>query len=74
MRDARQAGMIPATLYGHGNDPVSLTINSDELETLVKKSDAGVNTLMGGQGADTFYVDEDDIVLDLRVEDILIFL
>lgn len=39
-RQARQAGLIPVTLYGHGFDTLSLTINRREFEALLKKEGA----------------------------------
>jgi large subunit ribosomal protein L25 len=51
-RRLRDAGKIPAVLYGHGNAPVSLTLISADLESLVKRSDAGVNTLIDLAGTD----------------------
>jgi large subunit ribosomal protein L25 len=35
-RKIRQAGDIPAVIYGHGRDPQSLTMNARETERLVK--------------------------------------
>jgi len=49
-RKLRAAGRMPAVLYGHGRDSVSLSLNTHDLESLLKKSDAGINTLMDLQG------------------------
>ena len=50
-RRLRAEGRVPAVLYGHGKSTVSLTLNPRELEAVLKKSDAGVNTLIDLQGA-----------------------
>ncbi len=52
-RRLRQAGKVPAVLYGHDNDAVSLTIDPVELETLVKESQAGLNTLIDLEGTES---------------------
>ena len=49
-RKLRAAGRMPAVLYGHGRDSVSLSLNSHDLESLLKKSDAGINTLIDLKG------------------------
>lgn len=41
----RSAGKIPAVLYGHGIDPVSLAIDARELRTALT-TEAGVNALL----------------------------
>ena len=38
-RKLRKAGKIPATLYGHKEDAVSLTINTQDIETAIKHGD-----------------------------------
>ena len=40
-RKLRQAGRIPAVIYGHGRDPESLSINSREVERLLTQFAAG---------------------------------
>lgn len=50
-RRTRAAGRVPAVLYGHGKEPVSLTFDSKELDTLLKSSHAGLNTLIDLAGA-----------------------
>jgi large subunit ribosomal protein L25 len=49
-RRLRAVGRIPAVLYGHGNTPVCLSLESRELERLLQKSHAGMNTLIDLQG------------------------
>jgi large subunit ribosomal protein L25 len=49
-RKLRAEGQIPAVLYGHGNDPVSLSLNSRALERLIQNSNAGLNTLIALEG------------------------
>lgn len=44
-RRLRAAGRIPAVVYGHGNEPVALSIDPMELEKEIKASHAGMNTL-----------------------------
>lgn len=50
-RKLRAEGRVPAVLYGHGKSTVSLTFNPSDLEMVLKKSDAGVNTLIDLAGA-----------------------
>jgi large subunit ribosomal protein L25 len=40
-RKLRQAGQIPAIIYGHGRDPQSLAVNSREVEKLLSQFSAG---------------------------------
>jgi len=40
-RKLRQAGNVPAVIYGHGREPQSLTINSREVERLLATVSAG---------------------------------
>jgi large subunit ribosomal protein L25 len=40
-RKIRQAGDVPAVIYGHGRDPQSLTINTREMEKLLSQFSAG---------------------------------
>jgi large subunit ribosomal protein L25 len=49
-RKLRAEGQIPAVLYGHGNDPVSLALNSRALERLIQNSNAGLNTMIAPEG------------------------
>jgi large subunit ribosomal protein L25 len=49
-RKLRAAGRIPAVLYGHGNASVSLSIQAKDLDTLLKTSHAGLNTLIDLEG------------------------
>lgn len=52
-RRSRGAGRVPATLYGRGIDPVSLTVDARELATTLH-TDAGMNVLIDLKlGADT---------------------
>jgi len=44
-RQARMAGRVPATLYGHGIDPVSIDLDRRELITAFH-TDAGMNVLL----------------------------
>ena len=44
-RKLRAAGRIPAVVYGHGNDPVALSLDPVQLERKIKTSHAGMNTL-----------------------------
>lgn len=50
-RKLRSRGQIPATLYGHGNQPHCLSVGARTLERLLKASDAGMNTLIHLEGA-----------------------
>lgn len=52
-RKLRAAGRIPAVVYGHGNDPVTLSLDPTELEKEIRASHAGLNTLfdLKGEGA-----------------------
>ena len=50
-RRTRVAGRVPAVLYGHGKATVSLTFASKDLEDLLKRSHAGLNTLIDLEGA-----------------------
>ncbi|MFP8872081.1 MAG: 50S ribosomal protein L25 [Myxococcota bacterium] len=49
-RKLRAVGHIPAVLYGHGNASVSLSIQAKDLDTLLKTSHAGLNTLIDLEG------------------------
>jgi len=49
-RKLRAVGRIPAVLYGHGNASVSLSIQAKDLDTLLKTSHAGLNTLIDLEG------------------------
>ena len=49
-RKLRAAGRIPAVLYGHGRESVSLSLGAHDLEMIIKRSDAGVNTLIDLKG------------------------
>ena len=42
-RRMRAAGAIPAVLYGHGQDTISLSVPSDEIETVVRHGSHIVN-------------------------------
>ena len=44
-RQARMAGRVPATLYGHGIDPVSIDVDRRQLITAFH-TDAGMNVLL----------------------------
>lgn len=44
-RKLRRAGRIPAVVYGHGNAPVSLSVDPIQLERKIRGSHAGMNTL-----------------------------
>jgi large subunit ribosomal protein L25 len=52
-RKLRAAGRIPAVVYGHGNAPVSVSVDPGQLERKIKDSHAGMNTLFDlvGEGA-----------------------
>ncbi|MGZ5291586.1 MAG: 50S ribosomal protein L25/general stress protein Ctc [Actinomycetota bacterium] len=45
-RKLRAAGRVPAVLYGHGMDPISLSVDSRELVHLFRTG-AGTNVLVG---------------------------
>lgn len=45
-RKLRAAGRAPAVLYGHGVDPVSLVIDPEALDQMLRSSGAGLNTLI----------------------------
>jgi len=49
-RKLRRAGRVPAVVYGHGKASVSLTFDPKSLESILKTSDAGLNTLIGLEG------------------------
>jgi len=49
-RKLRAAGLMPAVLYGHGREAVSLSLEVSALEFILKKSDAGINTLIDLKG------------------------
>lgn len=49
-RKLRAVGVIPAVLYGHGKESISLTVNAKTLDTLLKTSQAGLNTLIDLEG------------------------
>ena len=52
-RKLRAAGRIPAVVYGHGNDPVALSLDPVQLERKIRASHAGMNTLfdLTGEGS-----------------------
>jgi large subunit ribosomal protein L25 len=50
-RKLRAAGRVPAVLYGRGSDSVTLSLDPSSLETLLRRSDAGLNTLIDLEGA-----------------------
>ncbi|MBW2390862.1 MAG: 50S ribosomal protein L25 [Deltaproteobacteria bacterium] len=50
-RRLRRDGRVPAVLYGHGKATVSLAIEANALEHLLKTSHAGLNTLIDLAGA-----------------------
>jgi large subunit ribosomal protein L25 len=50
-RRMRLEGQVPAVLYGHGKASVSLAIEANALEHLLKTSHAGLNTLIDLEGA-----------------------
>jgi large subunit ribosomal protein L25 len=45
-RDARAAGALPGVLYGGGQEPVSLSINRREFETVVHHSRGGEHAIL----------------------------
>ena len=45
-RKIRAAGRVPAVVYGHGKASVSLTLDPSVLESMLRKSHAGINTLI----------------------------
>jgi len=45
-RDLRRKGQIPAVLYGPETEPVLLSVNTRELERVLKKSAAGAEVLV----------------------------
>jgi large subunit ribosomal protein L25 len=49
-RRLRVAGRIPAVVYGHGKESVPLTLDATVLETMLRKSHAGLNTLIELKG------------------------
>ena len=44
-RKARAAGLIPGVLYGHGEEPIALSVSAREFELAVRKQ--GGNPIMG---------------------------
>jgi len=50
-RKLRRAGRVPAVIYGHGKQALSLSFDPDLLERLLKESEAGLNTLIGLEGS-----------------------
>lgn len=50
-RRLRRDGRVPAVLYGHGKATVSLAVEANALEHLLKTSHAGLNTLIDLAGA-----------------------
>lgn len=57
------------TLFGgRGDDVLHGDLGDDVL-----CGDLGADSLWGGEGADTFYVGTDDVVMDRRPEDVLIY-
>lgn len=60
-RRMREAGHIPAVLYGHGNEPTALAVDGAALERVLRISAAGMNTLIdlkGGVSGKTVLVKE----------------
>src|SRR5687767_8905204 len=49
-RRARRTGKVPAVLYGHKQEPVSLLIDPTELRKKVRASGAGRNTVFKVDG------------------------
>ena len=49
-RKIRAAGRVPAVIYGHGKASVSLTLDPAVLESMLRKSGAGINTLIELEG------------------------
>ena len=49
-RRLRAAGRVPAVVYGHGKESVSLTLDPGVLEAMLRKSHAGMNTLIELEG------------------------
>ena len=49
-RRLRAAGRVPAVVYGHGKESVSLTLDAGVLEAMLRKSHAGMNTLIELEG------------------------
>ena len=45
-RKIRAAGRVPAVVYGHGKASVSLTLDPVALEDMLRRSHAGMNTLI----------------------------
>ncbi len=69
-QDVLYGGQDQDTLYGNlGNDTLYGNLGDDALY-----GGAGVNHLIGGAGADIFYVDGDDVILDLAPEDTVIMI
>jgi large subunit ribosomal protein L25 len=55
-RKLRQAGEVPAVIYGHGREPQSLTINTREVEKLLGQFSAGstvIELTVGGKKSNT---------------------
>jgi large subunit ribosomal protein L25 len=55
-RKLRQAGQVPAVIYGHGRDPQSLTINAREVDKLLSQIAAEstvIELIVGGKPAQT---------------------
>lgn len=50
-RRLRSQGLVPAVLYGHGKASLSLSVEMNALEHLLKTSHAGLNTLIDLEGA-----------------------
>ena len=68
--DVLYGGRDADTLFGgRGDDVLFGDRGADMLY-----GDLGADTLYGGEGADTFFVGHDDIVMDQRPEDVLIYL
>lgn len=55
-RRLRRAGKIPAILYGHGKDPVSLSVRSDEMRVVM--SHGGQLVELKGGVSDTAFLKE----------------
>ena len=45
-RKLRAQGLVPAVVYGSGNEALALSLVPGSLESIVKMSDAGLNTLI----------------------------
>lgn len=48
-RRARRAGLVPAVIYGHGEEPVHITLNARELGNALKESNVLLNITFDGK-------------------------